>query len=297
MHESSSNQQKDEKIVPLIYQLSPSKEQPPAAFSSRPSSLWQLSKKANTSSSSSMTKPAASNPSSSLENSTLSSTRISDHSPAEDSVPRCAVIQNLSQTLVKLNKEEQNRSRTNHKNSNAEVNKSPALFVLADIPFVRTISNVFSKSPKRTKLTEQGDYYDYNGNLYSGTSIFYFVGSTPDIPERLLRFRRLSIEPKVPFANERTFLAWMEFATFLAGASIVFASFSDVKKDPLRQIIGLLMLPFSIGAIVHALHKYLERIKMIEHGAATEKFVDTKGPIILSTIFILYLIVTFFVKI
>jgi len=296
MHESSSNQQKDEKIVPLIYQLSTSKEQPPAAFSSRPSSLWQLSKKANTSSSSSMTKPAASNPSSSLENSTLS-TRISDHSPAEDSVPRCAVIQNLSQTLVKLNQEEQNRSRTNHKNSNAEVNKSPALFVLADIPLVRTISNVFSKSPKRTKLTEQGDYYDYNGNLYSGTRIFYFVGATPDIPERLLRFRRLSIEPKVPFANERTFLVWMEFATFLAGASIVFASFSDVKKDPLRQIIGLLMLPFSIGAIVYALHKYLERIKMIEHGAGTEKFVDTKGPIILSTIFILYLIVTLFVKI
>ena len=54
-------------------------------------------------------------------------------------------------------------------------------------------------------------------------------------------------------ANERTFLAWMEFATLLAGASIAFASFSDVKKDPLRQIIGLLMLPFSIGVIIYAL--------------------------------------------
>ena len=44
------------------------------------------------------------------------------------------------------------------------------------------------------------------------------------------------------------------------------------------------------------LHLDLERIQMIEHGASTEKFVDTRGPIILSTIFILYLIVTFFVK-
>jgi len=88
MQESSSNQPKEETIV--ISQLSTYSKEP--AFSSRPSLVWQLSaKKANTSSSSSMTKPAASNPSSSLENSTLS-TRISDHSPAEDSVPRCAVI-------------------------------------------------------------------------------------------------------------------------------------------------------------------------------------------------------------
>jgi hypothetical protein len=46
----------------------------------------------------------------------------------------------------------------------------------------------------------------------------------------------------------------MEWATFLAGASIAFASFSDVKKDPLSQLlVGLLMLPVSIGVVVYAM--------------------------------------------
>ena len=44
----------------------------------------------------------------------------------------------------------------------------------------------------------------------------------------------------------------MQWATFLAGASAAFASFSDVKHDPLTQIIGLLIIPFAIGIIIHA---------------------------------------------
>mmetsp|Transcript_13791 Transcript_13791/g.19766 ORF Transcript_13791/g.19766 Transcript_13791/m.19766 type:complete len:140 (+) Transcript_13791:106-525(+) len=131
----------------------------------------------------------------------------------------------------------------------------------------------------------------------SKASPFYFVGSTPSIPSHLIKKRNLHIEPKVPFANERTFLAWMQWATFLAGASAAFASFSDVKHDPLTQIIGLLIIPFAIGIIIHALDQFLKRSEMIKLGDNTDNFVDKQGPVILSTILMISLVSTFIIKI
>jgi uncharacterized membrane protein YidH (DUF202 family) len=123
-----------------------------------------------------------------------------------------------------------------------------------------------------------------------------FSGVTPVIPRRLMKSRQIKVEPKVPFANERTFLAYMEWATFLAGTSIAFASFSEVKNDPLSQIIGLLMLPFSIGVIIYALFEYTNRSEMIQHGAPTDKFASKYGPVILSALLSFSLVSTFFVK-
>lgn len=82
--------------------------------------------------------------------------------------------------------------------------------------------------------------------------ILYFVQSPP-VPSLLKRKRVITVEPKVPLGNERTFLAWMEWAIFLSGASIAFASVPLSEVDPLlSQILVILMIPFAIGAIIHA---------------------------------------------
>lgn len=91
------------------------------------------------------------------------------------------------------------------------------------------------------------------GNAVSSSQ--WYITTVPEVPEHLLRFRKVTVEPKVPLANERTFLAWLEWATFLAGASAAFATYSDVKDDPLTQIIGILTLPFSISVIIYALYE------------------------------------------
>jgi uncharacterized membrane protein YidH (DUF202 family) len=62
----------------------------------------------------------------------------------------------------------------------------------------------------------------------------------------------MTVEPKIPLANERTLLAWLEWATILTGASVAFATYSEVKNDPVTQIIGLLTVPFSISVIIYA---------------------------------------------
>jgi uncharacterized membrane protein YidH (DUF202 family) len=85
--------------------------------------------------------------------------------------------------------------------------------------------------------------------------ILYFARSPP-VPSLLIRKRVITVEPKVPLANERTFLAWMEWAIFLSGASIAFASVPSSDVDPvLSQILSVLLIPFAIGAILHAFNQ------------------------------------------
>jgi hypothetical protein len=176
---------------------------------------------------------------------------------------------------------------------------------------------------------------------YAASSSQWYFTTVPEIPERLLRCRRVAVEPKVPLANERTLLAWLEWATFLAGASVAFATYSDFRNDPLAQIIGLLTLPFSISVIIYALYEcelpiyiyiyirnrcmsllvdgiayaspYIScllkmfffslihltdtvRSKFVQRGDPANKFADKKGIVILSSIFICFLLAIFLAK-
>jgi uncharacterized membrane protein YidH (DUF202 family) len=62
----------------------------------------------------------------------------------------------------------------------------------------------------------------------------------------------IKVEPKVFFANERTFLAWMHISIILAGASIAILAFSD-NTNVGKQIYGLIMLPVAISFVVYSM--------------------------------------------
>jgi uncharacterized membrane protein YidH (DUF202 family) len=64
------------------------------------------------------------------------------------------------------------------------------------------------------------------------------------------------VDPKVFFANERTFLAWLHVAVLLAGASIAIAAMSESDVDSYttsKQYYGVILLPISIGFLVYAM--------------------------------------------
>ena len=63
----------------------------------------------------------------------------------------------------------------------------------------------------------------------------------------------IKVEPKVFFANERTFLAWMHTSTLLAGASIAITSFA--KDNILNQMYGVMLLPVAIAFIVYSMYQ------------------------------------------
>jgi uncharacterized membrane protein YidH (DUF202 family) len=65
----------------------------------------------------------------------------------------------------------------------------------------------------------------------------------------------IKVEPKVFFANERTFLAWMHVSIILAGASIAILAFSDQHENAASQIYGIVMLPVAVAFIVYAMYQ------------------------------------------
>lgn len=64
----------------------------------------------------------------------------------------------------------------------------------------------------------------------------------------------VKVEPKVFFANERTFLAWMHLSVMLAGASIAILAFAE-DQNPFSQMYGVILLPVSIAFIVYAMYQ------------------------------------------
>ena len=63
----------------------------------------------------------------------------------------------------------------------------------------------------------------------------------------------VKIDPKVFFANERTFLAWMHVSVILAGASVAIGAFTEASDSVPHQLYGLILLPVSIAFILYAM--------------------------------------------
>lgn len=63
----------------------------------------------------------------------------------------------------------------------------------------------------------------------------------------------VKVEPKVFFANERTFLAWLHVSVILAGASVAIVAFAD-NSDPWSQLYGIILLPVAICFILYSMY-------------------------------------------
>lgn len=106
----------------------------------------------------------------------------------------------------------------------------------------------------------------------------------------------VKIEPKVFFANERTFLAWMHLSVVLAGASIAIMAFSsNTTENPLAQLYGVILLPVSVAFIVYSMYQYNRRAKMIRtrHPGPYE---DTVGPVVLGVMLMMSITAQFALK-
>eukprot|EP00522_Entomoneis_paludosa_P000565 CAMPEP_0172472534 /NCGR_PEP_ID=MMETSP1065-20121228/68388_1 /TAXON_ID=265537 /ORGANISM="Amphiprora paludosa, Strain CCMP125" /LENGTH=274 /DNA_ID=CAMNT_0013230679 /DNA_START=468 /DNA_END=1292 /DNA_ORIENTATION=- len=104
----------------------------------------------------------------------------------------------------------------------------------------------------------------------------------------------IKIEPKVFFANERTFLAWMHLSVTLAGASIAILAFAE-DQNPFSQLYGVLLLPVAIAFIIYSMYQYARRATMIRlrHPGPYE---DTVGPAILGVMLMVSIVAQFALK-
>jgi len=111
----------------------------------------------------------------------------------------------------------------------------------------------------------------------------------------IMRHRQgaIKVEPKVFFANERTFLAWLHCAVLLAGASIAIMSFAET--DLAGQLYGVILLPISIAFMTYAMSQYARRSSMIRR-RAPGPYEDITGPTVLGIILMLSILAQFSIK-
>ncbi|CAB9512331.1 Vacuolar transporter chaperone 1 [Seminavis robusta] len=104
----------------------------------------------------------------------------------------------------------------------------------------------------------------------------------------------VKVEPKVFFANERTFLAWMHLSVMLAGASIAILAFAE-DQNPFSQIYGVILLPVAVAFIVHAMYQYARRAYMIRN-RLPGPYDDTTAPTVLGMMLMLSILAQFSLK-
>ena len=122
---------------------------------------------------------------------------------------------------------------------------------------------------------------------------FFSFGVQIQDPTNKLRKVPVKIEPKVFFANERTYLAWMEMAVTLATISTAIVSFAEANEW--SQVYGLMMMPVAICFCIYALYVFMKRAAMIRRkdpGPYEEK----TGPIVLGTLLGMTIVANFVVK-
>lgn len=101
---------------------------------------------------------------------------------------------------------------------------------------------------------------------------------------------RQKAEPKLEFANERTFIKWLHMAVVLSSISIGVLAFT--KKSSQAQYYALTLMPVSLVFIGYALRTFLIRGSKIK-GRSDVRWDDPAGPVVLTTLLIVALSVQF----
>mmetsp|Transcript_37473 Transcript_37473/g.38160 ORF Transcript_37473/g.38160 Transcript_37473/m.38160 type:complete len:192 (-) Transcript_37473:230-805(-) len=103
----------------------------------------------------------------------------------------------------------------------------------------------------------------------------------------------IKVEPKVFFANERTFLAWLHMSITLASISLAIIAFAD--SNEWSQLYGLCLLPVAIAFCVYSLYVFMKRAAMIRK-KIPGPFEEKTGPVVLASMLGLAICINFIVK-
>ena len=155
----------------------------------------------------------------------------------------------------------------------------------------QTIVQTTSGRPRRS-TSKKGLFGGLLGGFGNGGNVFQAkrgggakrVATSADI----MRHRQgaIKVEPKVFFANERTFLAWLHCAVLLAGASIAIMSFAET--DLAGQLYGVILLPVSIAFMTYAMSQCESECQLVWFAYLYEK-----GTYLFCFLTVLYALLSF----
>ncbi|KAH9062767.1 vacuolar transporter chaperone 1 [Lactarius vividus] len=99
------------------------------------------------------------------------------------------------------------------------------------------------------------------------------------------------VEPKVSFANERTFLSWLHFTVVLGGLAVGLLNFGDKVGKISAAVFSLV----AVGIMGYALYTYHWRANSIRRGGRGP-FDDRLGPTLLCAALLISVIVNFVLR-
>jgi len=117
----------------------------------------------------------------------------------------------------------------------------------------RPVSVTRGTSSSRQAASSRPGWFDFFSNIGKKSNAFAATGGGASGLDAFPRKAPVKIDPKVFFANERTFLAWMHVSVILAGASVAIVSFTDSHHSLTSQLYGIILLPVSIAFILYAM--------------------------------------------
>ncbi|EPR79574.1 putative vacuolar transporter chaperone, partial [Spraguea lophii 42_110] len=94
----------------------------------------------------------------------------------------------------------------------------------------------------------------------------------------------IRVEPKVFFANERTFLSWLQFAIFNGTIGVCIFCLSDGTKGNTGEVCGFILIMVSIIFAIYALYLYFYRVGLIRRRRVN--YDNLYGPVVLTVVFI-----------
>ena len=103
------------------------------------------------------------------------------------------------------------------------------------------------------------------------------------------------IEPKIFFANERTFLHWLHSGVTLYTIAAGILAFASDTHSMTAHWYAMALLPISLGFCLYALHLFLWRSEKIKT-RIPGRWDDSRGPLILGTTLCAVLFINFVMK-
>ncbi|KIL70186.1 hypothetical protein M378DRAFT_183753 [Amanita muscaria Koide BX008] len=101
----------------------------------------------------------------------------------------------------------------------------------------------------------------------------------------------IRVEPKVSFANERTFLSWLHFTVVLGGLAVGLLNFGD----KVGKISAALFSAVAMGIMIYALFTYHWRAYNIRRGGRGP-YDDRVGPTVLCIALLVAIVVNFILR-
>ncbi|KAL0579295.1 hypothetical protein V5O48_002693 [Marasmius crinis-equi] len=170
---------------------------------------------------------------------------------------------------------------------------------MADVfsPFSSSALGSLPKVPRPQRYTRADAIPEVEGNEDGERPTVRDYLSISSVPPRVRVPKKIAtpvkVEGKVWFANERTWVAWLNLAVLLGTLSL---ALFNASKDGIARTFAYTYAVISVGVLVYGYLLYQKRITMIQRRDPGH-FDDIVGPVVISALLFFAILANFIIRV